>query len=161
MQRLPWMLTIPLLGAACSGCIDRRFVVDTNVRGAQVFVNNRPIGPAPADTAWEFPGRYQFRAVAPGYEPLTECRTIEARWYDYPPFDFALGVLWPFHIEDVRRITLELQPAKQVNVNEIESKAEELRQRTRGLPAPSVPDDQPRGEPGEPTTRTPVILPPN
>jgi hypothetical protein len=119
-----------------TGCIDRRFVVDTNVSGAQVYVNNRPIGPSPADTSWEHPGVYQFRVVAPGYEPLTECRKIPAKWYDFPPLDLFVGVLWPFHIEDVRRLRFELTPARQVNTAEIESKAQELRERTNNLPAP-------------------------
>lgn len=123
------------------GCIDRRFVVETNVPGAQVFVNGNPVGPSPADTGWEYPGRYEFRIVAPGYEPLTQCRLVKARWYDYAPFDFMLGVLWPFHVEDVRRFQFELSPARQVNAAEVEARAEEMRNRVRQLPPSSVPDD--------------------
>ena len=123
-----------------TGCLDRRFVVETNVPGAQVFINNRTIGPSPADTGWEYPGHYEFRVVAPGYEPLTQCRLIKARWYDYAPFDFMFGVLWPFHIEDVRRLRFELTPARQVNASEVEARAEELRSRVNQLPASTVPD---------------------
>lgn len=134
---------LPVLAVvtAATGCLDRRFVVESNAPGAQVFVNGRSIGPSPADTGWEYPGRYEFRVVAPGYEPLTECRLIRARWYDYAPFDFFVGVLWPFHIEDVRRLRFELSPARQVNVVEVEAKAEELRARTNQLPPPTVPND--------------------
>jgi hypothetical protein len=144
-----------------TGCIDRRFVVETNVPGAQVFVNNRQIGPSPADTGWEHPGQYQFRVVAPGYEPLTECRTVQARWYDYAPLDFFVGVLWPFHIEDVRRFRFDLREARQMNVVEIESKADALRERTKNLPPPSVPDDDKFAKPSPPSTPLPVIYPPN
>ncbi|MFO0938162.1 MAG: PEGA domain-containing protein [Gemmataceae bacterium] len=124
-----------------TGCIDRRFVIETNVPGAQVFVNNRPIGPSPADTGWEYPGMYEFRVISPGYEPLTQCRYIKAKWYDYAPFDFMFGVLWPFHIEDIRRLQFELTPARQVNPNEVEARAEDLRNRVNQLPPPTVPDD--------------------
>jgi hypothetical protein len=140
-------LLFAAIGAICTGCIDRRFVVETNVPGAQVFVNNRPIGPSPADTGWEHPGEYQFRVVAPGYAPLTECRTVRSRWYDWAPFDFALGVLWPFHIEDIRRFQFELEPARQANVAEVQSRADELKARTQQLPPPSVPDDTPEKSP--------------
>jgi hypothetical protein len=140
LRSLSPLLIIATLTAA-AGCIDRRFVVETNVPGAQVFVNGRPIGPSPADTGWEYPGRYEFRAIAPGYEPLTQCETIRARWYDYAPFDFIVGVLWPFHIEDVRRLRFDLVPARQVNVEELQTRAEELRARTKQLPEPSVPND--------------------
>ena len=61
-------LPIVAVVAAATGCLDRRFVVETNAPGAQVFVNGRPIGPSPADTGWEYPGRYEFRVVAPGYD---------------------------------------------------------------------------------------------
>lgn len=132
-RKLLLVIVLAILTAA-TGCIDRRFVVESNVPGAQVFVNNRPIGPAPADTAWEYSGNYQFRVVAPGYEPLTECRTIQSRWYDYPPLDFFVGVLWPFHIEDVRRLRFELKPSRQINTAEVEARAEELRERTNQLP---------------------------
>jgi hypothetical protein len=128
---------------AATGCLDRRFVVETNAPGAQVFVNGRPIGPSPADTGWEYPGQYEFRVVAPGYEPLTECRLVKARWFDYAPFDFFVGVLWPFHVEDVRRFRFDLNPARQVNVAEVEARAAELRARANQLPQPSVPNDAP------------------
>jgi hypothetical protein len=134
-------LPIVAVVAAATGCLDRRFVVETNAPGAQVFVNGRPIGPSPADTGWEYPGRYEFRVVAPGYEPLTECRLVKARWYDYAPFDFFVGVLWPFHVEDIRRFRFDLNPARQVNVAEVEAKAAELRARVNQLPQPSVPND--------------------
>jgi hypothetical protein len=64
-QRLYYVLMVGLL--AC-GCVQRRFVVQTNVP-AQIYVNNQPIGPSPADTAWEYTGEYDLSAVAQGYAP--------------------------------------------------------------------------------------------
>src|SRR5688572_11798855 len=94
-------LALTPLGFA--GCVDRRFVVDTNVPGAQVFVNENPVGPSPADARWEYAGYYDFRAVAPGFEPLYHREYVRPRWYDYPGLDFLAEVVWPFRIEDVRR----------------------------------------------------------
>ncbi|MGL4420069.1 MAG: PEGA domain-containing protein, partial [Gemmataceae bacterium] len=93
-----------------AGCVERRFVLETNVPGAQAYVNNVAIGPTPSDASWDYPGRYDFRFVAPGYEPLQVSENIKAKWYNYPPFDFIFENLWPFHIEDVRRFRYDLQP---------------------------------------------------
>src|SRR5436190_16711517 len=90
--------------AALAGCVDRRFVVETNVPGAQVSWDGVPIGPSPADSRWEYAGYYEFKAVAPGYEPLTQRVLFAPKWYQYPPFDFVAEVLWPFRVEDVRRV---------------------------------------------------------
>ena len=160
VRTLRFLLIIAAV-AAGTGCIDRRFVVESNVPGAQIFVNGRPIGPSPADTGWEYPGRYEFRAVAPGYEPLTQCKLVKARWYDYAPFDFMVGVLWPFHIEDVRRFQFELTPARQVNVAEVEARAEELRARVNQLPASVIPDEKPTDPPGEPSQIRPGMIRPD
>jgi hypothetical protein len=150
------------------GCVDRRFVVETNVPGSQVYINDRPIGPSPADDAFEYPGRYEFRAVAPGYEPLATCEYIRPRWYDWPGLDFFAEVVWPGRIEDVRRVNLTLVPSRQVNTVELLGAAENLRARGHALPAPSVPDTGPVPSstprpvivaPDEPVTSNPLSAP--
>jgi hypothetical protein len=123
-----------------TGCVERRFVIETNVPGAQVAVNNVPVGPGPADARWEYPGRYEFRAVAQGYQPARQIEHVKARWWDYPPFDFVLETLWPFHIEDVRRFRLDLVPATQVRSDELLDQANDLRNQASQLPPSTVPD---------------------
>jgi hypothetical protein len=135
-----------LLAVAGTGCVERRFVIETNVPGAQVYVNNRPVGPGPADARWEYTGVYEFRAVAQGYEPLKQRERVSAKVWDYPPLDFFFENLWPFHIEDVRRYRLELQPAAQVRTDELLDAANGLREQAQNLPPPSVPD--PPRQPG-------------
>lgn len=126
-----------------TGCVDRRFVVTSNVAGAQVTVDGEQLGPAPVDARYEYTGKREFRAYAPGYEPLVQLIPFEPRWYDYPGLDLFAEVFWPFRIEDVRRVHLELQPAQPVPVDQIQASAEQLRQRGHSLPPPSVPNDQP------------------
>lgn len=127
-----------------SGCVDRRFVVETNVPGAQVAIDGTPIGPSPADGRREYPGWYTFTASAPGYEPLEQRVRFRPRWYDYPPLDFFAEVVWPFRIEDVWRVRLDLEPVRPVNLDELTARGEELRQAGRNLPPSKVPDQQPR-----------------
>lgn len=138
-----------------TGCVDRRFVVETNVPGAQIYVDGTPIGPSPADSWWEYAGDYQFTAVAPGYEPLVKKVKLKAKWYQYPPFDLVAEALWPFRIEDVRRVQLTLEPVRPINQQELIGAADELRARGLTLPPTSVPDTKaPKSTP--PTVRNPA-----
>ncbi len=131
---------IALILAAGTGCVERRFVVQANVPGALVSVNNQPVGPSPADIRWDYTGVYEFRAVAQGYEPLVQRVRIRPKWYEYPGLDFFFEAIWPFHIEDVRRIALELQPSQPVRTDELLDAANELRDRGQSLP-PAKYDD--------------------
>lgn len=147
---LPTVLIV-LIG---SGCVERRFVLESSVPGAQVYVNNVPIGPSPSDARWEYPGEYEFRVVAPGYEPLTVRENVEAKWYEYPGLDFFFEVLWPWHIEDVRRYNFMLTPLSPVRTDELLDSANQLRERARMLPPPEQPDIQPG-------SIVPTVIPPD
>ena len=150
--------TIGLTG----GCVDRRFVVETNPPGAQVTIDGKAIGPSPADGTFVYPGRYEVRAVAPGYEPLTKSVKLQRKWYDYPGLDFVAEVLYPGRIEDVRRIPLSLDPARDVDPNGILANADTLRNRGQTLPPQSAPpDEQGPGVPEVPAASAPGrVIPP-
>jgi hypothetical protein len=140
------------------GCVDRRFVVETNVPGAQVSVDGVPIGATPADARFEYAGKYEFKAVAPGYEPLTQLVTLKPKWHNYPPLDFFAEVLWPFRIEDVRRVQLVLEPVRPVNQIELIQSADALRARGLSLPPPNVQDETTL--PPRPPQPAPLAAPP-
>ena len=131
-----------------TGCVDRRFVVRTNVPGAQVYRDGQPLGPAPVDARYDYAGYYEFRAVAPGYEPLVERVRFKAKWYDYPGLDLIAEVLWPVRIEDVRTVNLTLLPAKPVRTDDLIQKADERRAQGKALPPSSIADD-PKPVPGK------------
>jgi hypothetical protein len=135
------LVLIVCVALAATGCVQRRFVVQTNVPGAQVFVNNQPAGPSPADFPWDYTGVYEFRAVAPGYDPLVQRVKIRPKWYEYVGIDLFFEVLYPFNIEDVRRINLELQPSAIVRTDELLNRANELREQGQNLPPPKYPDE--------------------
>ncbi len=152
-----------LLAAAAgllTGCVDRRFVVETNVPGAEVYWDGNPIGPSPADSRWEYAGYYEFKAVAPGFEPLTQRVRFEPKWYQFPPFDFVAEVLWPFRIEDVRRVQLVLEPVRPVNQAALVQSADLLRARGQTLPPPTVQDES-SAPPTPPRPGAPAAPPPS
>ncbi len=143
-----------------AGCVERRFVIETNVPNAQVYINHRPAGAAPAHLPFEYYGYYDISIIHPGYEPLQQRVRVTAPWYAYPPFDFLAEVVWPFPIRDVRRYYFELQPAVQVRPEELIERSEALRQRGQSLPPPERPAARRGSQP--PAGEAPVspLIPP-
>ncbi len=145
-------LAAVLAGLAAAGCVDRRFVIESNVPNAQVYIDNKSIGAAPAHAPFEYYGYYTIKIVHPGYETIEERVHVRAPWYAYPPLDFAAEVLWPFHIRDTRRYYFKLQEATPTRTDDILSAAEALRQRGMTLPQAD--------RPAEPRPPKPRPIPP-
>ena len=129
--------------AATAGCVDRRFVVESNVPGAQISIDGNPLGPAPADAPFVYAGKINVTASAPGYETLTERVWLKPKWYQYPPIDLLAECVYPGRIDDVRRIRINLVPAKPLSDAELLAAGDALRARGQALPPPVVPNDQP------------------
>jgi hypothetical protein len=167
MGHRTYILLLSLSAGLITGCVDRRFVVTTNVPGAQVAIDGRTIGPSPADATYDYAGWYEFRANAPGYEPLVQRHKFEPKWYDYPGLDFFAEVIWPFRIEDKREVFLEMMPARPIKNEDLISRGDALRAQAQTLPPPRVPNDEVQPPLGDrksmpdntPRPPGPVILP--
>jgi hypothetical protein len=146
---------VALAAAGCGG-VNRRFVVESNVPTAQVYIDNKPVGAAPAHAPFEYYGYYTIRLVHPDHETLTRRVHVVAPWYAYPPFDFFAEVLWPFRVDDVRRYYFELAPLRRPDPGELIQSADALRLRGINLP-PSA--DPPADDPGPRVLNPPVPLP--
>ena len=153
-RTLRWAVLLAGLAATGCGGVSRRFVIESNVPNAQVYIDDKPVGPAPAHAQFEYYGFYTVTLVHPGYEPVRKRIHVVAPWYSYPPFDFLTEVVWPFKIEDVRRYYFELVPAQQVPTDELINQADALRQRGWNLRPPSHPDTPREG------SQPPVLGPP-
>ena len=143
-RRTVWLSAVLLAALAAVGCVDRRFVVTTNAPGAARW---RWTATSSARPQWT-PGTSTPASGSSGPPPRVTtrwCRScrFQPRWYDYPGLDLFAEVIWPFRIEDVRRVHLDLQPAQPVPVDQIQAGAEALRGRGQTLPPPTVPNDQP------------------
>ena len=131
-----------LLLCCTVGCVDRRFVVTSNAPAAQVTIDGEHLGPAPLDAGFIYSGKRKFHVYAPGFEPSTQDVDFKPKWFDYPGLDLFAEVFWPFRIEDVRRVHVELEPAQPVNIPVIQANAANLRAKASTLPPSSVPDIQ-------------------
>ena len=137
------------LASASAGCVDRKFVIESNVPNAQVYIDNKPAGAAPAYSPFEYYGYYTITLVHPGYETVVKRVKVTAPWYAYPPFDFLAEVLWPFHVHDTRRYYFEMHEATRTRIDDLLNNAEALRQRGQNLPPPARPAI-PNSQPGPP-----------
>jgi hypothetical protein len=153
--RAGWVVAGALLAAGCGG-VNRRFVVESNVPTAQVYIDNKPVGAAPAHAPFEYYGYYTIRLVHPDHETLTRRVHVVAPWYAYPPFDFLAEVLWPFRVDDVRRYYFELDPIRRPDPGELIQNADALRLRGINLP-PS--ENPPADDPGPRVLNPPTPLP--
>lgn len=139
MKRTAPLLTMLTATTLLGGCVERRCVICSDPPGSVVLVNNRPIGPSPADQPFVYYGNYHFTLVRDGYETLQVDQCVPAPWYEYPGLDFISENLIPWTIRDVRRLNYQMQPIRNPNTNEIRDRAQDLRNRGAALgPLPSA-----------------------
>lgn len=117
-----------------TGCVDRRFVVESDPPGAVVFQNGQPIGATPADNHFVYYGNYDFTLVKDGYETLHVKQPINTPWYEIFGIDFFSENVIPWRIEDVRRFRYQMQPQCAIRADELLNQAQTLRQRGQTLP---------------------------
>jgi hypothetical protein len=145
-----------LAGAALlTGCVERRFVIESDPPGAIVLRNGERIGAAPADDFFLFYGKYNFTLFKDGFETLQVQQEVPTPWYEYPPLDFVSENLVPWTIRDIRRYTYHLQPVQQPRSDEVIDRAEQLRMRGKAIVPPNQPPPPPPSPPS-PEVPTPV-----
>src|SRR5437868_4852974 len=118
LARVPWILGISAILLA--GCVERRFVIESDPPGALVLVNGQPLGATPVDGHFLFYGKYQFTLIKDGYETLQVEECFRAPWYQYFPVDFLSENIYPGKVEDIRRPKpYQLMPKAQPRADEL------------------------------------------
>ncbi|HTK77432.1 MAG TPA: PEGA domain-containing protein [Gemmataceae bacterium] len=126
-------LVLAVCAGGLSGCVERRYVIESDPPGALVLVNNQPIGTTPVDGYFQWYGTYDFTLIKDGYETKTFKERLVAPWFEYPPIDFVSENVYPGKIEDVRRLRFCLTPIVQVPASDLMQQAEQLRNRGRSI----------------------------
>ena len=149
-------------------------MVNTNVPGAVVYVDDRRIGSTPASTPFTYYGTRKITIIPDGYETLTVYHTIKRPWYQYPVVDFFAESLWPWEVDDTHELNFDLTPQQVVPAAETVARGETLRgNAAQGIVAP-LPDPLPGAmgppqilpgpavlpAPSGPTPAMPELLPP-
>jgi hypothetical protein len=170
MLRRPLIAIFAVAVAGLStGCVERRFRVESNPPGAYVSVNNIPYGPTPVDVPFLFYGDYDVQLQKDGYQTLRVKQPVKPPWYEYPLVDFFSENFWPMKITDERPLCYDLEPVLVPNLELLKAEGEGLRRRAADLPKPRYPDsrkdtpvDQPRKKKDAPPPAPPPAeaLPP-
>jgi hypothetical protein len=145
-------LAVLLTVSLTSGCVERRFVINSDPPGALVYHNGIYLGPTPVDGYIVYYGKQQFRLIKEGYQTLDIVQRYPPPWYELPGIDFVTENIWPFKVRDVRCFQYTLQPMQTVRPDDVRQRAEELRARgqTIGTPLPPHPITPPPTAPPAP-----------
>jgi hypothetical protein len=158
MVRRAACVLLAAAAALLTGCVERRFRVETNPPGAYVTVNNHPVGPAPVDVPFLYHGHYDILIQKEGYQTQRIREHVKAPWYAYPPADLIAENFVPLEIQDFRVFTYEMQPAVVPNLEQLKAEGEDYRQRALAMPPPRFPE-QPRPRKDAPPPPPPAALP--
>lgn len=125
-----FLIVLPAV-ALMTGCVERRFVIESNPASAQVLLNGNPVGFTPADASFVYYGEYDITLIKDGYETLHVKEKIRTPWYQYFPLDFVTENLVPWKISDVRRLRYNMQPLQPVRSEDVLNRAQGLRDQGR------------------------------
>jgi|SRR5947209_6586568 len=129
------LLIAALAVAGLSGCIEQRYVIESDPPGALVLVNGQPLGATPVDGYFTYYGAYDFTLIKDGYETKVIHQKIPAPWYELPGIDFFTENVYPAKLEDVRRFRYPLEPLAQVREGDLMQQADQLRNRGKAVNA--------------------------
>jgi hypothetical protein len=131
--------------AACSGCfkkyvnkeygVERSIWVDSDPRGARVFIDNEEVGKTPLENhKFIHYGTRRITVMAPGYKTISTYERIGAPIYEWFPIDFFFELLLPVKVEDQHKFLYILEPEPELNVQEFIKQAQEFRDKEREQP---------------------------
>jgi hypothetical protein len=137
---MAWLGVLVLCATQATGCVERRFVINSQPQGALVYLSTGEyLGATPVDYYYVYYGKYEFKLVKEGFEPLTVVQNAPAPWYELPGIDFITENLNPFKVRDVRTFCYTLQPAQAVRPEDLFNRAGQVRARGQGLGTPREP----------------------
>src|SRR5262245_61309836 len=101
MKRCAWLALAVILGGSAAGCVTRRYVITSDPLGAIVYRDGQPIGATPVEQPFLYYGKYHFRLVKDGKQPLDVEVELCPPWYQWPGIDFVAENLIPCAFRDV------------------------------------------------------------
>jgi hypothetical protein len=171
MKRFAVLVVALAVAGLPAGCVTRRYVITSDPPGAIVYREGQPIGATPVEQPFLYYGKYRFRLVKDGYQPLDVEPDLSAPWYEWPGVDFLSEALIPYHFRDIKCLHFQLAPLEPVRHDDVRRRAQELRDEGKTIQphVPVPPDAQRRGvipglapaRPAAPAPVTPGPLPPS
>jgi hypothetical protein len=161
MKRMAWLWGLTIYAGIAAGCVERRFVIETDQPGTVVLVNDVQLGgQTPVDSPFIYYGKYRFTLIKDGFQTQQVMQDIKPPWFEYTGIDFFSENLWPWLIHDTRRFYYQMSPIVTPNIDETGTRATQLRNRAKAIGAPAPAEGAPaEGPPPLPPTITPPPVP--
>ena len=99
---------VALVVAACSGCISRSLLIESEPPGAQVRLNGTPVGETPVTVSFRHYGIYDVELRKDGFETVRTVEPVTAPLYARFPLCLFTELLWPGRIRDDRYLSYKL-----------------------------------------------------
>jgi hypothetical protein len=142
MRRTIWRLGVLLSATLLTGCVERRFVIESLPPSVQVLHNGQDIGHTVVDEPFVYYGYHEFTLIKDGYETLHVKEKVRPPWYEYPGLDFIFENLIPYTFHDIRRLQYQMQPLRPVPPELVLPRALQLQEQGRQIgDAPPVPPE--------------------
>ena len=123
------------LAAVLTGCVRRTMTIRTEPSGALIYLNDEEVGRSDLTTDFTWYGDYDVVIRKEGYKTLATNWQVPRPWYEIPPIDFFVEVLWPGWIVDAHEREFALEPATPPTTQELLQRALETRR-------PALRDDE-------------------
>jgi hypothetical protein len=147
MKRSAWLIVAALLAAGAPGCVTRRYIITSDPPGAVVYRDGQPIGATPVEEPFVYYGKYRFRLVKDGYQPLDVEPELCPPWFQWPGIDFYTENVVPCTFRDVQPLHFQLQPLESVRPDDVRARAEDLRRRGQAIQTPPGTEPPPKIRP--------------
>ncbi len=135
-----WM-AIAIVAAGLTGCVERRFLVESNPAGAAVFVNGDFKGTTPVSVPFTYYGKYEITLARDGFDTHSFSTQLRRPWFEFFPLDFFAENVYPLHLQDNHRLHFDLQPLTQQRAEDVLNQANGLRQKGLGIGNDQIPID--------------------
>lgn len=127
ISRLRIALVLPVLLSV--GCVERTIFVRSDPPGAECTIDGRIVGTTPCELKFNWYGDREISLSRPGFKSVKALEPVRAPWYQVFPIDFFTDLIIPWTIHDRREFSYVLQPEGQVDVQDVQKRAEEMKQR--------------------------------
>ncbi|MFA5865260.1 MAG: PEGA domain-containing protein [Phycisphaerae bacterium] len=131
-----FLILLFLIGVV--GCVERTITINSEPKGALVYLNDKEVGRTPVTVPFQWYGDYDVILRKDGFEPLKTHNKVVQPWYEYIPADIFAELFYPGTIHDDHLWEFELKTREPTNVKELQQRALDIQSQARGSETPST-----------------------